>query len=683
MKVLFKNLILCLASVVLLTLYGCGGGGGAGGLPAPPPTPEPIILSGVAATGAAFTDAVVKVFDSTGVTVGTSSPVGADGVFSVTLSNGAKPPFVLIASRTTADGQVQSLVSVLESTSATIANITPITNLIASRLSPSGDPLKLATELASGTAQITPAAVLITVAEVKQILATLLTATGTTDFNPLTAGFAVNGTGYDRLLDSIQISIIPSGLTSSNIEISVKQELADGAQPVAVQFASIDTTAPPLPAVNSSTLVASGTSILISDLLRNLTACYSLPLAERVTAGGSTAANITANACKNVFVGNNPASYLSNGSVVGLNKSFNGIFTNGGTGVVFSQGTYEFSRANSDMVIGYRGADLAGNETFDALVVRLDTDGKLKLIGNQYTYPGAINPYHQLRQFITLNQSSRNYYSTGYDVNIPDVRGGTGAGGSIFDRVVVTSPRGNTITFKPSVGSSNLNIVLPGRLTVSGTSYLRLRSVFADAAVTGDISLMEPNLAFASPLLSDSDIASIPGQGGWRFDYYLASAPAIVNQTQHYKTRTRALTITELRQQGLAQLAANVVTDIQARAEASTSPIAGQIALPTDSPLRDIAFTVPTGSLPVTQIKVFGRMYTPIAGSRFDDAVKVGSTIRTGNVFCSTESNSDTHCGTAVPGSYAAGAYASGLHLFARDASGRGYASFYAMYKLP
>lgn len=138
---------LFVTSVLLAALVACGGRGG-GSTTISTPAPAPVILSGVTATGAAFADAVVTVIDSTGAAVGTSSPVGADGIFSVTLSTGAKPPFALVASRTTADGQVQSLVSVLESTSATVANITPITNLIASRLSPSGDPLKLSTELA-------------------------------------------------------------------------------------------------------------------------------------------------------------------------------------------------------------------------------------------------------------------------------------------------------------------------------------------------------------------------------------------------------------------------------------------------------------------------------------------------------------------------------------------------------
>ena len=116
-----SGVYLFITSVVLATLVACGGGGGetaslsaggggSGGVMSPIIMPAPITLSGVAATGAAFTDALVTVIDSTGATVGTSSPVGADGIFSVTLAAGAKPPFVLVASRTTAEGQVQSLV---------------------------------------------------------------------------------------------------------------------------------------------------------------------------------------------------------------------------------------------------------------------------------------------------------------------------------------------------------------------------------------------------------------------------------------------------------------------------------------------------------------------------------------------------------------------------------------------
>lgn len=203
-----SSLAAALLSAALLTVAGCGGG-------STPPTPEPpsITLSGVAATGAAFVDAVITVIDSTGAVVGTSEPVGTDGVYAVTLSANAKAPFVLVASRTDANGDTQTLVSVVESATQTTANVTPITTLIASRLSSSGDPTKLDEELAAGTVEITPQAVADTVAEVKAILAPLLAATGTADANPLTDSFTTDGTGYDRLLDSISITIVPASET--------------------------------------------------------------------------------------------------------------------------------------------------------------------------------------------------------------------------------------------------------------------------------------------------------------------------------------------------------------------------------------------------------------------------------------------------------------------------------------
>ena len=76
MKITLKRLVLVVTSAGLLGLYGCGGGSSSnvgGGT-------TPTILSGIAATGAAFSDATVTVTDSTGATVGTSATIGADGI---------------------------------------------------------------------------------------------------------------------------------------------------------------------------------------------------------------------------------------------------------------------------------------------------------------------------------------------------------------------------------------------------------------------------------------------------------------------------------------------------------------------------------------------------------------------------------------------------------------------------
>lgn len=681
LKQLPRNL--AIAGIVSVGLVACGGAGNSSS-----PTSAPTTITGTAATGAAFTGGAIYVYDSRGQEVGNTNTIDAStGQYSLTLADGAVAPFVLTATRTTADGQTETLVSVIGSKEQTTANITPITSLIASRLSPSGDPTKLLTELSAGSATVTPNAIASAVTEISTILAPLLTATGTSSSDPLTSSFKTDGTSYDRLLDSISVSFTPSSSTSTNIDITAKTVLADGQQPATTSFTNTTTSVTPLDAsVATATLVEPGTSALISDLLRQLSTCYALPRTSRVS--GSDAAGVTATECKNAFFGNDPTNFLSNGGRVGQGKAFNGLFVDGGTGVVFSQGTYEFSRANGDIVAGYKSRDSAGNETFDTFVLRKDTDGKLKLIGNQYAYPGGVTAYQQLRQFISLNQSAYNYYSTGYAFGVSDV---TSGGSSIFAKVVVTTPKGSTLVLKPSSGGGNLNLIKinpnTNAETPSGTSFLRMARAYVDTSNSSDPAAVDPKMFFSPTGYTDADIQVIPAQSVWRFDYYLASASSTIAATQYYKTRARAMTIAEMRATGLASLTPETVTLAGGYADASTGKIvmAANDTFDAQGPGGSNAWSVAAGQLAPTQVTIFGNSpNTPFKS--FDDSVKVGSTTRKTTVPCASQSNTDDHCynnlnGTYGPG-YAAGSTITGLHLWARDVAGREFANFYALYKL-
>lgn len=679
-------------------LYACGGGGGS--------STSTISLTGVAATGAAFTGATITVTDKTGSVVGTAT-VGPDGTYTVTLSAGAQAPFVLQASRTNAEGATESLVSVLPTvtgTSATV-NVTPVTSLIAANLSPSGDPAQLASELASGGATITSSTVGSSIQYVQTILAPVLAATGTTATDPLYGSFQTNGTGYDQLLDSLKVTIIPATATSSNIEIGIKQQQADGDQPVVVQYSSSDTastvttnnnitsTSIAGTAVSSSTLLPVGTAQQIADHLAQLTTCYALPLSSRVSSaisGGvaeGTAADVLAPDCRNAFYGNDPATFLSNGAAVGRNASnkgaFASLFREAATGVVFSQGNYEFTRANGDIVISYKSRDTQGNETFDTFALRQDTDLKLKQIGNQYAYAGGVAAYHQIRRFPSLNQSASDYFSTGYNVNIPKIVG--------LNHVAVITPKGNTLIYMPQSGYDNLQLIkawggteaAPTGGTPTGTSFIRIRSEYADTANTGDPAVTgdAARLFFASPAFSELQVSQIPAQAVWTLKYY--SAPNAVPTVQYYKTRSRALTIAELRMQTWAELNSSQIAELQA---ASITPAgasgAGQVPVLDSRTSISMAYTVPNGALPPTSLQVWGK-YNPApnwgSASNFSDTVSIASTARSGNVPCVNSGVSDTHC---TSGAYVNPTRINGMHLWSRDAAGREYANFYAWYQL-
>lgn len=675
-----KQLAASLIGAAILTLSACGGGGGgdSGSTPTPVAT---VTLSGVAATGAAFADAVVRVIDSTGTVVGTSAPVGSDGVFNVTLAAGATAPFVLVASRTDANGETQSLVSVIDSASQTTANVTPITTLIASRLSASGDPTRLAEELAAGTVSITPAAVAETVTEVQAILAPLLEATGTTATNPLTGSFAVDGTGYDRLLDSISVNIIPSSSSTTNIEIAVKQQLTEDEQPTTVAFSSSDATVAPLPAISADSLVPTGTAAQISDFLSRLTTCYALPATERVSDGST----VVATACQAAFAGNDPAAYRHNGSTVSSSGAFASLFNTSIVGLSFSQGSYEFTRANGDLVIGYKSRTTDGAETFGTFVVRINgSTGALGLIGNQYQYPGGVSAYQQLRRFVTLGQEDHSYYSTGYTLNVANQQSG---GSAVFNRVEVTTPSGNTLTLLPSSGSSNLTLP-DGAGNPSGTNFVRLRSEPLDPVlVTAHPKTYDSaSLFFVNTDRTEEQLAAATSQGVWVFRYFLAgNTGTTADATQAYRTRARALSIGELRTKGFAALTTGMLADIVSGADATTGKVlmeANQPAVLAPTTGGD-AWTVPAGTLPPTSLTLFGNYLKPSGATpRFDDSVSVPSTARTATISCAPASGTDTHCSTTVAGAYGADVKVNGLHLFARDAGGREYAHFYAAYKL-
>lgn len=684
------------ATLVAAGLAGCGGGGStAGGDPAVPVDPVVLaVISGTVATGAAFVEGTVTAVDARGQVVGESAAVDASGRYQIVLATGAVAPFRLVALRRSAEGVEERWVGIAPAADLAQVNVTPITHLIAARLSANGDPVTL------DPATVTPAALSATVADVQALIAPALAATGNSVVvDPVTTPFTPDGTGYDRLLDTVRVSVTPAGATS-NIEVAFRVRLSDEAAPlptvqltqqtpvaeVAAQIASAATQVTP------ATVVPEGQSAAIEAFLRELTACYALPLPERVagadastTAATGGPADVIAPACRAVFHDGDPATFRSNGARVGRdangNGAFSSLFRRGATGVVFSQGRYEFSRVNGDVVASYRSRDAAGGETFDTFVLRADASGRLRLIGNQYAYPGGVVAYHQAREFWGADargnsQQPYHYYSTGYAISVPNLT--DSAGQSRLDRVEVTSPRGNRLTLRPSPGLSQLNLVY-GSGTTSSTSYVRLRSRYYNTALGEEApSRYDTSLFFANPEWTDAQIAAIPQHSVWRIDYFVAgNTGATPDAVQHYKTRARALTLDELRQRPLARLTAAALGDL-----VNTASLFSQRRLPEAGPLGPLAYEVPEGAMAPTSARLYGRMGTAeaINGMRFDDAVSMSSTARSVSLTCSPATGADSHCGTG--GAFAPNAYLNGLHLWARDVDGREFARFYAFYRL-
>ena len=701
-----KRLTLALVGAGCIALAGCGGsdsltttgststggttasGGSStptGGSPTTiPTTPSSVVLSGTAATGAALADASLKIFDATGAVV-CEVKTDADGAYSCDLGTSPKPPFVLVA---TLDDT--RLVSVAPDASTGTVNITPLTNLIASTLSSNGDPQKLVDDIKSTPASVDAAKVKASVDRVMTALKPLLDALGTQG-NPITTAFKADGTGQDRLLDLVQVSVRPDG-SGANNEVTVKAApSASDSDPIRISFKSSDTSIAPLPtgSVSAESLGNDNLAVLVSDMLKRMTACYAVPLADRVTNGSSNGSAPKSPACTSLFLENDPARFLSNGATVSPTAAFSGMFKSGSAGVVFDRGAFEFKRVNGDFVFSYRWTAADGSTDNENMVARKVGDS-LKLIGNQYKYNATVRPYAQMRDLV--NTPAFSSINTGYNIWIANR---TAGGNPVFSKVLVTTPRGNVVTYRPTSGLSYLVIEKqPAQgatpAVLASTSVLRLAGRYIDPTTPGLPKDKETAIVFSDPATATDDIIrTIPDQSVWKLEFFHADR-VTPNEVQIYRTNSRALT--------LAEVAASTFVDLTAPARAAV--IEGSSALgafPFDAPdaaspnwidigTSGTAFwRVPSGALAPTSISAFGKPPTG-SGPRFSDTVNVSTNARGALIKCSRQSISDTHCDTAVGvgqmGQYAAGWKVDALELWARNSRQVEISKLVGFYKL-
>jgi hypothetical protein len=672
------QLALALAAAGLVALGGCGGGGGGDAVPSPSPTsssaaadpapapdaPSAVGLSGTVATGAPLAGAALKVVDATGATV-CETVVAADGGYACDLGTAPKAPFVIVAER---DGD--RLVSVAAAAAGGTANVTPITHLVAARLASNGDPLSLVEDVRTSPGAVTPAAVDAAVGAVMTALRPLADAVGANG-DPIRTRFAVDGTGHDRLLDTIQVSVRPTG-TESNVEITVRTRPGtEDAPPVSLSFTTRDAAIPALSAstVNPATIGGDNIAALIVDLLSRTEACYALPRAQRVTDGSNPGSAVAAPQCRGLFVGDDPTTFLSNGMRVGPQGAFKGMFGPGG-GVRFDRGTFEFRRADGDYVISYRWTAPDGSTDNDSIVARRE-GSVLKFYGNQYAYDARVRPIAQHRDLVRSPQWSS--IATGYNMWIANVV--DGGGQPIFDRAVVTTPRGTQLTFRPTPGLSQLALARPDG-SLSGSGVLWLNGRFLDPASPGHPRERESSMLFANPAdWSDDAIRAIPDQSVWRVEFVHAD-PSVPNVVQTYRTISRAQTLAETARTSFAGITAAARAGLIEAAGDRAGILfeaAGSLAEPNQADLgspADPFWSVPAGAVAPTWIGVFGRAPSVGAtlGARFTDGVTVPSARRHALVRCSRQSLADTHCDPTYQDQYAQGSMVFALELWGRNA---------------
>ncbi|MNK59229.1 hypothetical protein D3C87_783300 [compost metagenome] len=654
-----------LSLATLLILGACGGGGGGGGgggfaFPVgtggnggtPPAAESPGTLSGTVATGAAFAGAALTVFDQTGAKV-CEVTVPAEGTYSCVLPAGTKAPLVIQAVR-----DDLTLYSTTASTATGTTNVTPLTTVVVAQLSPNGDPSKLAAAVQADAGAVTPGAISDQVAKLVAALKPLLDALNTS-IDPMSGTFQANGTGQDRVLDTLNVSVRPDG-TAANIEITVKaQPASEESAPVSIVFRTGESSIAPLPAVDAAALVQPPTPAMVKDLLDRLNACYALPLNERVdsTIGSDgnafgEAANVVAPACRTLFVGDDPASFVAAGLHIGRASSgprrpFESLFRFGPTNLKHDRGNFEYFHPGGDIALTYRWTDSVGNTDNDVFNARI-VNGALKLTGNSNAYRAAVRPQQELKDF--LKHANLKYHAAGYNVSVDNVLDGNGD--SIFTKVVATSSAlpGRELVLVPRAGLTTLVLTTDG--TANGalnSSLWRMAARYVDPAQGGNPSSVEPGNLFAAPQFDDAQLSAIPDQAVWKLEFFLAAGGP--NPVQYVRTFSRAPTLAEAVQLPTVEMTPALRAELMQEIDGVPRGIVFGAPVPSDPSANNIDFSaegnqdgwaVPSGAYAPTTFLVAGRGPN---NNRFTDSITVRTSARKAVIYCQpVNSPSDNHC---------------------------------------
>ncbi|RZL65229.1 MAG: carboxypeptidase regulatory-like domain-containing protein [Variovorax sp.] len=639
----------------------------------------------MAATGAPFAKAAITVTDRTGATV-CATETDDKGAYNCVLPAGTQAPLVIRAAR-----EEQVFYSTTASAADGTANVTPLTTIIVSKLSPNGDPSALAGAIQTAPDTVTATTLDTQVRALVAALQPLLTALGTT-IDPITGVFAADGTGADKVLDAISVSVRPDG-TAANIEITVKTlPTAADSEPLSIVFRSDDATIEPLPAtLTAQQLAPVPAPDVVAAFFSRVTACYALPLSTRVNAPNNDAPviggpdDVIAPVCRELFVGDNPATFTSNGNFVGRDGNNNGAFASlfrpGATGLQWGNGNVEFFRTDGAMVVSYRWVDALGNMDADTIALR-DEGGVLKLTGNTNKYVASVRPISQHREL--LNTPAFSSFGTGYNININNR---TSGGSSIFAKVVVTTPTGTQIVYKPQASLSYL-VVMRADDTPTAGPIFRLRGEYENPATPGNPKDKETGTHFLEVPYTEAEIVALKDQSVWTLEFFHVN-PNTPNEVQRYRTLSRAQTIGEIRNAAFVQLTPATRADlISATASDQFGAYVFEAPSANDPNVVDFsapggldAWSVPVGALAPTNLNAYGR--GPNNGARFNDGTGVPSKARKATVYCSPQTQGDLHCDSSFGSpQYALGSSVNSFELWARNGRQVEFSKLIGTYKL-
>jgi hypothetical protein len=564
---------IAIAVTIGLALVACGGGSDTVTTPAVTAT----VIAGTVATGAAVAGASVKVYDSKGFEVGTGT-AAQDGTFSVTLSSIGTAPYVVSAEK-----DEIKLTAILSRASDGRVNVTPVSDALVTLLYPQGsDVLSL---LRSGTNAPTSDQIQEKQEILRQALAPLLTAVGTS--TDLFAGvFKADGSGVDKVLDTLVLNKSVDGSGASSVELTfktatdpteattdqptIKLTNTSNLQAVRAQAAAVSISTGDLPPDNAGALY--------QDFIDRSNACYR----ESVETRTDRVSLVIAPVCRGLFVDADPTRYLHGGGTVRAGGHFAGLFSYAGS-VEFRPVTraylvQDLAGARSEdgkgkAIIALSWINTDGNrENISHYVTKYTLNGKevLGISGDRNQYGFFVNSHNQKREFPLRTSADLDYVTGNWLLALNDV---IANGSSVISFVRVTSPSGKVIVMAPATGGAqrDLQICKRGEVTsdaqprpsqtlganywCSGSKAITVTERFLASGDTRLPSETITNAGIIRPLRlegsayvpytpGDAEVSSWKSLGLWRAEYHFRDGRPLL-QLRTWSL-ARPMTTTEL-----------------------------------------------------------------------------------------------------------------------------------------
>lgn len=422
-----------LLPVVAAALVACGGGGGSGSPSSAVPS-----LTGVAAVGAPMAGATMTLRDKNG---NTWTAIADDaGSYAFTDLTGATPPFQVSAFAAMGDTIVTHYALVVETGAGNTANVTPLTTAITALVSPTDIPTTLS---AGQIAAISADQVTAATEKIKTAIAPLAHNLQLGSYDPTTSPFSANRQGMDLLLDHINLTLRPEGITLTNKMAVSSTDAASTSD----NGSSISKTATSqvVPIANASVTQTSG----LDALAAKIQDCFTVSETQRMIVQDALNATLHEK-CADIALPN----YLHNGT------TFKMRWAAALKSSTMTNSTYQkpvvrlrLSESPERMAINLYFKDNQGAGYTRPEIVEKQSDGSWKLSGNQRKFnayaESSLIYYDDLATHTSYNNVNYSHIESGLRLSV-DPRAYLHADGSVTYPVMDLTKPGGYATGTPA-----------------------------------------------------------------------------------------------------------------------------------------------------------------------------------------------------------------------------------------